>query len=80
MLEEVKKQSSKWIKSKGIAYSNFYWQDGYGIFSINPTEIDKVIVYIQSQDEHHKHKSFEDEFRSFLRKYNVEYDERYVWD
>ncbi len=80
LLEEIKKQSSKWIKTKGQAYSNFYWQDGYGIFSINPTEIDNVIDYIQSQDEHHKHKSFQDEFRAFLKKYKVKYDERYVWD
>ena len=80
LLEEIKKQSSKWIKTKGQAYSNFYWQDGYGIFSINPTETDKVIDYIQLQQEHHKHKSFQDEFRAFLKKYKVEYDERYVWD
>ena len=91
LLEEIKKQSSKWIKTKGQAYSNFYWQDGYGIFSINPTEIDNVIDYIQSQHEHHKHNSFQDEFRVFLKKYKVKYaspsaslwrpmDERYVWD
>jgi len=80
LLEEIKKQSSKWIKTKGQAYSNFYWQDGYGIFSINPTETDKVIDYIQLQQEHHKHKSFQDEFIAFLKKYQVEYDERYIWD
>jgi REP element-mobilizing transposase RayT len=80
LLEELKKQSSKWIKTKGQFYSNFYWQDGYGIFSINPTETDKVIDYIQEQHKHHKHKSFQDEFRAFLKKYKVEYDERYVWD
>jgi len=80
LLEEIKKQSSKWIKAKGKVYSNFYWQDGYGIFSINPTETGKVIDYIESQHEHHKHKSFQEEFRTFLKKYKVEYDERYVWD
>ena len=80
LLEEIKKQSSKWIKTKGQAYSNFYWQDGYGIFSINPTETDKVIDYIQLQQEHHKHKSFQDEFIAFLKRYQVEYDERYLWD
>ncbi|UCG28245.1 MAG: IS200/IS605 family transposase [Bacteroidales bacterium] len=80
LLEEIKKQSSKWIKTKGPAYSNFYWQDGYGIFSINPTQTDEVIDYIQLQHEHHKHKSFQDEFRAFLKKYKLEYDERYVWD
>ena len=80
LLEEIKKQSSKWIKTKGHAYSNFYWQDGYGIFSVNPAETDMVIDYIQTQHEHHKQKSFKDEFKAFLNKYNVEYDERYVWD
>ena len=80
LLEEVKKQSSKWIKKKGQAYSNFYWQDGYGVFSVNPTEIDKVTNYIQLQQEHHKHLSFQDEFIAFLKKYKVEYDERYIWD
>lgn len=80
LLEEIKKQSSKWIKTKGQAYSNFYWQNGYGIFSVNPKNIDKVIDYIQSQHKHHQQKSFQDEFRAFLNKYKVEYDERYVWD
>ena len=80
LLEEIKKQSSKWIEIKGQAYSTFYWQDGYGIFSINPTETDNVIDYIQRQQEHHKHKSFQDEFIEFLKRYQVEYDERYIWD
>ena len=80
LLEEIKKRSSKWVKTKGKFYSNFYWQDGYGIFSINPTEIDKVIDYIQEQDKHHKHMSFQEEFKAFLKEYKVEYDERYVWD
>ena len=80
LLEELKKQSSKWIKSKGDSYSNFYWQDGYGVFSVNPTEIDTVINYISNQKEHHKKHSFQDEFRAFLKKYKVDYDEKYLWD
>ena len=80
LLEEVKKRSSKWIKTISDKYSNFYWQDGYGIFSVNPKETDKVVEYIKNQDEHHKHISFQDEFRAFLRKYGIEWDERYVWD
>ncbi|RLD49724.1 MAG: IS200/IS605 family transposase [Bacteroidetes bacterium] len=80
LLENVKKSSSKWVKTQGDEYSNFYWQDGYGIFSINPTEIDVVEEYIKNLKEHHKKKSFQDEFRAFLKKYNVDYDERYVWD
>lgn len=80
LLEEVKKQSSKWIKTKGATYANFYWQDGYGIFSVNPSEVNVVIDYIKNQEEHHKKKTFQDEFRVFLKKYNMEFDERYVWD
>jgi REP element-mobilizing transposase RayT len=79
-IEEVKKQSSKWIKTKGERYSKFYWQDGYGIFSVNPSEIDVVIEYINNQAEHHRKRSFRDELLSFLKKYGVEYDELYLWD
>ncbi len=80
LLEEVKSYSSKWIKTKGEEYNIFYWQDGYGAFSVNPTEIEVVIKYINNQKEHHNHKTFQEEYRAFLKKYNVEYDERYVWD
>lgn len=80
LLEEVKSHSSKWIKTKGAAYENFYWQDGYGAFSVNPSEVDKVISYIANQHEHHRKKTFQEEYRAFLKKYQVEYDERYVWD
>ncbi len=80
LLEEIKKQSSKWIKTKDKQFSNFYWQDGYGIFSVNPSETAIVISYIENQEEHHKKISFKDEFRAFLKKYHVDYDERYVWD
>jgi len=80
LLEEVKKRSSKWIKEKGEAYKNFYWQNGYGAFSVNSAELDVVVRYIENQHVHHEKKNFQDEFRGFLKKYNVEYDERYVWD
>ena len=80
LLEEVKKRSSKWIKTKGSTYSDFYWQDGYGIFSINPSEVERVVTYIRNQKEHHKEMTFKQEFRKFLNAYHVDYDERYVWD
>ena len=80
LLEEVKAHSSKWMKTKGTMLKNFYWQNGYGAFSVNPSEIDKVITYIENQKEHHKKKTFQDEYRAFLTKYKVEYDERYIWD
>ncbi len=80
LLEEIKKVSSKWIKTKGSRYSDFYWQDGYGIFSVNPAEIETVVNYITNQEEHHKKRSFQEEFRAFLIKYKIDFDERYVWD
>jgi REP element-mobilizing transposase RayT len=80
LLEEIKKESSKWIKTKDEKYSKFYWQDGYGIFSVNPFEIEKVIEYIDNQYEHHKKRTFQEELLGFLKKYEVEYDERYLWD
>lgn len=80
LVEEVKSSSSKWMKIKGEEYSNFYWQNGYGAFSVNPSETDRVIAYIANQKNHHKKTVFQDEYRAFLKKYKVEYDERYVWD
>ena len=80
LMEELKKRSSKWIKTKGYAYRNFYWQTGYGAFSINPKQKDVVIEYISHQKDHHKTISFQDEYRAFLKEYNIDYDERYVWD
>ncbi|MEX8547353.1 MAG: IS200/IS605 family transposase [Mucilaginibacter sp.] len=80
LLEEVKAHSSKWIKTKGMAYANFYWQDGYGAFSVSPRQVDSVIAYIARQKEHHGEKTFQEEYRAFLNQYNVSYDERYVWD
>ena len=80
LLEEIKSQSSKWIKAKGQQYQKFYWQDGYGIFSVNPFEIEKVIEYIDNQYEHHKKRTFQEELLAFLKKYKVEYDERYLWE
>jgi REP element-mobilizing transposase RayT len=80
LLEEVKKSSSKWTKTKGAAYKNFYWQNGYGAFSIGQSGVEALKKYIATQKEHHRQKTFQDEFREFLKLYNIEYDERYVWD
>jgi REP element-mobilizing transposase RayT len=79
LLQDLKSNSSKWIKTKGENYQNFFWQDGYGAFSVNPSEVEIVVNYIANQKEHHSKKNFQDEFRAFLEKYEVEYDERYVW-
>jgi len=80
LIEKLKTGSSKWIKTKGNKYKNFYWQHGYGAFSVNPTEIDTVMDYIKNQEIHHKKRTFQEEYRAFLKKYNIDYDERYVWD
>ncbi len=80
LLEELKSSSSKWMKTRDVKYANFYWQSGYGAFSVNPTEIEAVTNYIQKQEEHHQIKGFQEEYRAFLKKYNVQYNEEYVWD
>jgi len=80
LIEQIKSHSSKWIKTKGKQYQNFYWQRGYGGFSVNPTEIEIVKKYIQNQENHHKKMTLKDEYLAFLKKYKIDYDERYVWD
>lgn len=80
LLEEVKSHSSKWMKTKGDAYRNFYWQEGYGAFSVNPSEVETAVGYIANQHEHHRKKTFQEEYLAFLKKYKVAYDERYIWD
>jgi putative transposase len=79
-VEMVKKRSSKWIKTKGGMLSKFQWQTGYGVFSVSTSAVDNVFRYISDQQEHHRKHSFKDEFRGFLNKHEMEYDERYVWD
>ena len=80
LVEEVKSHSSKWVKTKGEDYSHFYWQNGYGAFSVNPSQVETVIAYIANQHQHHSKKNFQDEYRAILKKYQVEFDEKYVWD
>ena len=80
LLEELKSHSSKWMKSKDESLNNFYWQDGYGAFSVNPSQVDVVIEYITNQHTHNAKATFQDEYRAFLKKYRIEYDEKYVWD
>jgi len=67
-MEEVKKSSSKWMKTQGEKYSEFYWQDGYGAFSVNPSEIEIVKAYILNQEERHKTMTFKEELSRVFRK------------
>lgn len=78
LVEDVKKASSKWMKLNGS--ENFFWQTGYGAFSISQSHCNRLINYIKNQQNHHKRASFQDEYRLILKKYQIEYDERYVWD
>ena len=79
-LQELKRESSKWVKLQDASLKKFYWQGGYGAFSVSPSHVDDLIKYIENQEEHHKHESFKDEFRRICKKYDLEIDERYVWD
>ena len=80
MVKEVKRGSSLWVKTKSADLAEFAWQNGYGIFSVGFSQIQAVREYIAGQAEHHRKVSFQDEFRQLLRRYEIEFDERYVWD
>jgi putative transposase len=78
LVQKVKTESSKWIKEKGFCQS-FAWQEGYGAFSYSKSHVDKVIRYIQNQEVHHKKQTFLEEYLEFLKVFEVEYDERYIF-
>jgi len=80
LIGDVKRDSSVWIKRQYAKFGNFYWQEGYGAFSVGQTEDEMVTKYIANQKEHHRTKDYKTELRGFLKKYQIEYDERYVWD
>jgi putative transposase len=80
LVEEVKTESSKWIKRKGNQFRGFHWQKGYGAFSIGQSQVPTLLQYLARQKEHHRRVTFQDEYRKFLKRYQVPYDERYVWD
>jgi REP element-mobilizing transposase RayT len=75
----LKGDSSKWIHEEFPALRDFAWQDGYGAFTVSKSNLPEVVHYIQHQREHHRKKSFQEEYLEFLRKHGIEYDERYVW-
>jgi REP element-mobilizing transposase RayT len=80
IVEQLKSSSSKWLKTQSSDLSRFAWQRGYGAFSVGPADLSALIDYIDTQEMHHQQQSFQDEFRAFLKKYGVEFDERYLWD
>jgi len=80
LLDKLKANSSKWIKSLGQHYINFAWQRGYGSFSVSQSKVDVVRNYIANQERHHGQETFKEEFINLLEKHEIEYDEQYLWD
>ncbi len=79
LVEEVKRNSSRWIKTKGLCYKDFAWQGGYGGFSVSQSKVNVVKRYILNQKEHHKTESAKDELVRFLQNYGIDYNENYLW-
>ena len=79
LLEEIKRHSSRWIKTKDSYYNNFAWQGGYGGFSVSPSLHEKTKRYIENHKTHHKKMSFKEEYLLFLKEYGIEYNEEYLW-
>lgn len=80
LVEEVKRHSSRWIKTLDHFYESFAWQGGYGGFSVSPSIHDKTKRYIENQEKHHNKNSFQEEYIMFLKEYGIQYDERYIWN
>jgi REP element-mobilizing transposase RayT len=80
MVKEAKRGSSLWLKTKSPDLRDFAWQNGYGIFSVGFSQVETVRQYIAGQEIHHRKVSFQDEYREFLKRYEIEFDERFVWD
>ena len=78
LLQNIKRDSSKWINKKGIVRGHFEWQEGYGAFSYSHSQIDQVAKYIINQEQHPKKRTFRDEYLALLKKFNTSYDERYI--
>jgi putative transposase len=79
IIKQAKANSSGWVKTQGGLLSKFEWQGGYGAFSIHQSQIDQVTKYIKGQVEHHRRRTFQEEYLDFLREYQIPYDERYLW-
>jgi len=78
--EQIKKASSKWVKDLDARYRGFFWQRGYGAFSVSPSQLKAVPQYVEGQPEHHRTRTFQEEYRALLRRHGIDFDERYVWD
>ena len=79
LMQDVKANSSKWINEKKLAQGRFEWQEGYGAFSYGKSQLKDVIAYINNQEQHHKLKTFKEEYVDFLQKFEVDYDEKFIF-
>jgi putative transposase len=79
-IEQIKKASSKWVKDLDAQYRGFFWQRGYGAFSVSPSQLDGMLQYVDAQQEHHRTRTFQEEYRALLRRHGIDFDERYIWD
>ena len=80
LMQSVKAKSSKWINEQKLTSERFEWQEGYGVFSYSHSHIDAVYKYIENQEEHHKKRTFKEEYLDFLNKFEVPFDERYTFE
>lgn len=80
LVQEMKQDSSKWLKTKGLPYADFSWQNGYGCFSVGQSQLNRLRKYIANQREHHRRVTYQDEFRQICQRYGIQIDERFVWD
>lgn len=80
LLESIKASSSKWLKQQSPIYNGFTWQSGYGAFSIGPSQFNTLLAYIENQEEHHRFRTFEEEYIDFLNQHGIRYDAQHLWD
>ena len=80
LIKEIKTASSAWLKEQDARLHDFHWQAGYGAFSVSRSNVEQVKQYIANQEEHHRTRTFQEEFRLLLERHGIKYDERYVWD
>ena len=79
LVQEIKRCSSKWINDKKLVVGHFNWQEGFGVFSYSQSQVDQVVKYIANQEEHHKRKTFIEEYTKMLSCFNIDYDERFIF-
>ena len=78
-MQVVKGESSEWINKRGFVKGKFQWQEGYGAFSYSKSQVNQVYKYIMNQKEHHKKRTFLDEYREILKKFDLPFDEKYIF-